>query len=321
MQRTWPANYSDGNRGRGYDFEGGNFATAPNSDPHDAYLWDRLHDANISYRNYGFWTLFPGTSTPQPTAKNLIGKTAPSFPGYNTKFPDSPCAVMTPKMTKRTSRYSEWENEFKGHVTNNDLPTFEFVRFPNDHTRGTDPGYPTPRQYVADNDYALGKLVDTVSHSRYWNSTAIFVIEDDAQDGPDHVDAHRTEALVISPYTQTGKVDSTLYSTVSMLRTMELIVGLKPMTQFDAAATPMLNSFSSKANTKAYSAKLPQQLAPCTAAGSQNSTGNTNASPLAEESAAMNFDSADAPDNRLLNEAIWQSVNGARSPMPEPQNR
>ena len=320
VQRTWPANYSDGNRGRGYDFEGGNFATAPNSDPHDAYLWDRLHDANISYRNYGFWTLFPGTSTPQPTAKNLIGKTSPTFPGYNTKFPDSSCAVMTAKMTKRTSRYTEWETEFKSDVANNSLPTFEFVRFPNDHTRGTDPGYPTPRQYVADNDYALGKLVDTVSHSKYWSSTAIFVIEDDAQDGADHVDAHRTEALVISPYTQTGKVDSTLYSTVSMLRTMELIVGLKPLTQFDAAATPMLNSFSSNANTKTYTAALPKELAPCAAAGSQNTTGNTDASPLAAESAAMNFDSADAPNNRVLNQAIWQSVKGAGSPMPEPIN-
>jgi phospholipase C len=320
VQRTWPANYSDGNRGRGYDFEGGNFATAPNSNPHDAYLWDRLHDANISYRNYGFFTLFPGTSTPQPTAKNLIGKTSPTFPGYNMAFPDSPCAVMTSKMKPRTSRYTEWENEFKAQVASNDLPSFEFLRFPNDHTRGTSAGWPTPRQYVADNDYAVGKLVETVSHSKYWSSTAIFVIEDDAQDGPDHIDAHRTEALVISPYTQIGKVDSTLYSTVSMLRTMELIVGLKPLTQFDAAATPMLNSFTSKPNIKTYSAALPKELGPCTAAGSQNTTGNTEGSPLAAESAAMNFDSADAPNNRVLNEAIWQSVKGAGSPMPEPVN-
>jgi YVTN family beta-propeller protein len=320
VQRTWPANYSDGNRGRGYDFEGGNYATAPNSNPRDAYLWDRLHDASVSYRNYGFFTLFPGTSTPQPTAKNLIGQTSPTFPGYNLAFPDSPCAVMTAKMKPRTSRFTEWENEFKGYVASNNLPSFEFLRLPNDHTHGTSAGWPTPKQYVADNDYAVGKLVDTVSHSKYWASTAIFVLEDDAQDGADHVDAHRTEALVISPYTQIGKVDSTLYSTVSMLRTMELIVGLGPLTQFDAAATPMLNSFSSKANTNAYSATVPTELAPCTAAGSLNTASNTPESPLAAESAAMNFDTADAPDNSVLNQAIWQSIKGAGSPMPQPKN-
>ena len=135
----------------------------------------------------------------------------------------------------------------------------EFVRLPNDHTATDTPGAPTPRAYVADNDYALGQLVDAVSHSKDWGSTAIFVIEDDAQEGPDHVDAHRTVAQVISPYTQTGKVDSTFYSQVSVLRTMEQIVGLAPMTQFDAAATPMLNSFTDTPNMTTYTAIVPTQ--------------------------------------------------------------
>src|SRR5205823_8372017 len=134
-----------------------------------------------------------------------------------------------------------------------------FVRLPNDHNAGTTPGRPTPAAYTADNDLSLGRLVDAVSHSPYWKSTAIFVTEDDAQNGPDHVDAHRTISQVISPYTQTGQVDSTFYSTVSMLRTMELILGLAPMTQFDAAATPMSNVFTATSNTAAYSAITPAQ--------------------------------------------------------------
>jgi hypothetical protein len=103
------------------------------------------------------------------------------------------------------SRIAEWLREFNAYKASGNLPTVEFVRLPSDHTGGTAPGYPTPRAMVADNDLALGKLVDAVSHSQYWSSTAIFVIEDDAQDGPDHVDAHRTAAQVISPYTQRGR--------------------------------------------------------------------------------------------------------------------
>ena len=327
VQRSWPANYSDVNRGRGYDFEGGNYATAPNRDPHNAYLWDRLASQQRSYRNYGFYTVFGAQpSVPQPTAKNLAGHTAPSFPGYNLAIADSPCGPAT---LKRPSRFSDWNAEFKQFEANNNLPDFEFLRLPNDHTRGTTPGAETPKRYVADNDYAVGRVVQAVSHSKFWSSTAIFVVEDDAQDGADHVDAHRTEALVISPYTQLGKVDSTLYSTVSMLRTIELIMGLQPLTQFDAAATPMLNSFSRKPNLKSYDAAIPPALMPtppdpdCPAG--QNATReeaetNDANSPLAEESAAMNFDTADAPDNRTLNEAIWQSVKGSGNAMPPAKN-
>jgi YVTN family beta-propeller protein len=191
------------------------------------------------------------------------------------------------------------------------LPTVELVRLSNDHTQGTRRGAPTPQAYLADNDLALGRLVQTVSHSGYWGSTAIFVIEDDAQDGPDHVDAHRVESLVISPYTQHGRVDSTLYSTVSMLRTMELIVGLRPMTQFDAAATPMLNAFDHEPNRTPYTAVVPAQSA---------TQVNTATAPLAAQSDALAFDRADAADNRVLNDAIWKATKGAGSTMPEPRN-
>jgi hypothetical protein len=154
---------------------------------------------------------------------------------------------------------------------------------------------------VADNDLALGRLVDALSHSRFWATSAVFVVEDDAQDGPDHVDAHRTVAQVISPYTQTGRVDSTFYSTVSMLRTMELIVGLPPLTQFDGTATPMTASFTDRPNLTPYRLRVPSQPL---------DERNTRASPMAAESDAMDFSVEDAVPDDLLGEAVWQSVKG-----------
>jgi hypothetical protein len=133
------------------------------------------------------------------------------------------------------------------------------VSLPNDHTAATRRGYPTPKAMVADNDLALGRIVQTVTASPIWRETAVFVIEDDAQDGPDHVDAHRTVCLVASPYVRRGVVDHRMYSTVSMLRTIELILGLPPMSQFDAAAAPMITVFSDTPTVSPYKAVQPQQ--------------------------------------------------------------
>ena len=127
------------------------------------------------------------------------------------------------------------------------MPRLSIVRLGNDHTSGTSPGTSTPRAMVADNDLALGRFVDIISHSRIWKESAIFVLEDDAQNGPDHVDAHRSVLLAISPFIRRGVVDSTLYTTSGVLRTMELILGLPPMSQYDAAATPMYHAFSDHA--------------------------------------------------------------------------
>src|SRR2546427_6300927 len=132
------------------------------------------------------------------------------------------------------------------------MPRFRVMSLRGDHTTGTRPGTFTPQACVASNDLALGRLVEAVSKSKYWKETAIFVIEDDAQNGPDHVDAHRTVGLVISPYTKRGHVDSTQYATVSMVRTMELILGLPPLSQYDAAARPMFNSFTNQPNASPY---------------------------------------------------------------------
>jgi hypothetical protein len=140
----------------------------------------------------------------------------------------------------------------------------------------------------------------------------VFVLEDDAQNGPDHVDAHRTVAHVISPYTQTGKVDSTFYSTVSMLRTMELILGLAPLTQFDAAATPMFRSFTDKPTFTPYVAAVP---------AINLDTRNPATAPLSQESSRMDFSREDRAPEDTLNRAIWQSVKGAGAPMPAPRGR
>ena len=183
------------------------------------------------------------------------------------------------------------------------------LRIGNDHTSGTRVGKKTPTTMVADNDLALGQIVETISKSRYWDKSAIFVVEDDAQNGSDHVDAHRTVALAISPYIRRGTVDSTLYTTTSMLRSMELILGLEPMTQFDAAASPMYGSFGNKLVSNSYSAR-PSQV----------DLKETN-SPLAWGAAMsekLDFTKEDAADDLILGEIVWRSVRGANSPMPPP---
>src|SRR5262249_24620475 len=144
---------------------------------------------------------------------------------------------------------------------------------------------------------------------RFWTRTAIFVIEDDSQNGPDHVDAHRTVALSISPYSRRSAVDSTLYSTTSMLRTMALILGLRPMSQFDAAATPMFNAFQGHADLRPYAAEAPR--VDMTKRNSALAWGG-------DLSAQMDFTREDAADDQLLNQIIWHSVKGGETPMPPP---
>ena len=162
---------------------------------------------------------------------------------------------------------------------------------------------------VADNDLALGRIVEAVSRSKFWKETAIFVVEDDAQNGSDHVDAHRTVALAISPYTKRHYVDSSFYSTSSMLRTMELILGLGPMTQFDAAALPMYASF--RAAGRFYAVQAPARACRSCEKNALFGWG-------AEASEKLDFSVADAADDLILNEIVWKSVRGIDSPMPAP---
>jgi hypothetical protein len=189
------------------------------------------------------------------------------------------------------------------------MPRLQIVRLPNDHTAGTTAGKWTPTACMAQNDLAFGRLVEAVSRSKFWAQTAIFVVEDDAQNGPDHVDAHRTVAYVISPYTKRRVVDSTMYSTSSMLRSMELILGMQPMSQFDLAAMPMYRSFQAKADFSPYV---------CLPANVDVEEKNLKTAWGAEESRKMDFTKEDAADDLLLNEIVWRSVRGPNSPMPAP---
>lgn len=298
-QKNWPLNYNSA--GRPYDFGGfGNNETAgfPGPDPLRAFIWDRLAARGISYRNYGFFlnglTGQPPMQVLPTSIPGLAGNTDLFYSGYDLKLPD-------------VIRLQEWLREFRQFEAQGALPTVQFVYLPRDHTVGTAPGLFSPQAMVADNDLAVGQLVQAVSQSRFWPNTAIFVIEDDAQDGPDHVDGHRTIFFAISPYTQTGKVDSTRYSTVSLLRTLELIVGVEPLTQFDALAQPLSNAFSPKPNFKPYEARIPSV--------SMTEVNKPDA-PLAAQMKTMDFSRPDAADARVLNEAIWQSVRGKGKPMP-----
>ena len=202
--------------------------------------------------------------------------------------------------------------EFRGFVQAKKMPRLTILRLGNDHTAGTKKGERTPRAMVAENDVALGRLVEAISHSPFWKDTALFVIEDDAQNGSDHVDAHRTVGFVVSPYTRrAGVVDSTMYSTVSMLRTMELILGLPPLSQHDASATPMTNAFADAADFTTFShreTKIPFYEM------------NPEGAPMQTEANGWDFSKEDAAPDLALNEAIWKSVRGPDARMPAPVN-
>jgi len=327
VEKTWPINYSPSPRSgqRAYDFEEAPtselFATEPlASDPSVprgpaaptvGYLWDNAYAHHVSFRDYAESTPVPGlcsgggnVSTTTHLAPRFGNHVDARYPGFNTKCSD------------HTQREPEWAREFRAAKRTGSLPALQIVRLPNDHTAGTRPGAGTPQSYVADNDLALGRMVQAVSHSRYWRDTLILVTEDDAQDGPDHVDAHRTEALAISPYTQTGRVDSTHYDTASMVATMEDALGLGSMSIFDARATRMWPSFG-KPSFAPYMARQPSVVP----FGDPGAPVNTASSPMAAQSAKWSFRKEDLAPELGLNQAIWQSVRGRRSRMPAPQHR
>ncbi len=291
VEKTWPPNY--GGRGGRYDFEG----DEPTARPSSGYLWTAAAKRGLSYRTYGEWVEthdsvgMPGT----PKDKDLMENFSPTYRGWDLSYSD-------------LDRAKAWEEEFDRFEKEGGLPNLSIMHLPNDHTSGTSRGAWTPRAMVAQNDLALGRIVERITKSRYWKESAIFVLEDDAQDGPDHVDAHRSPVLVISPYARRGHVDHTLYSTTSVLRTMELILGLPPMSQYDAAATPMAAAFMKRADLTGYTARkatwdLEERNPP-------KSVGE-------EMMETFDLTRPDAAPDRAFNEIIWASIKG--TPMPAPR--
>jgi YVTN family beta-propeller protein len=233
LEKTWPTSYS----GRGGTFGGEGEREIANNK--NGFIWNNCHRYGISYRSYGE---FMNKET--PSIPILIGHNCPKFPSYGLSIRD-------------TSRFFVWKKDFMDLLKKNEVPQFNTIRFGNDHTEGVRLGRPTPYAHVADNDLAVGMFIETLSQSPIWNESIVFILEDDAQNGADHVDAHRSTAYLAGGYIKRKSVDHTLYTTASVLRTIELLLGMEPMTQYDAAATPMWSCFDSIPAPFLYKATLP----------------------------------------------------------------
>ena len=232
-EKQWPPEYGGHSNGS-YDVH----AMVPSA----GHLWDLARRKGLTYRSYGENAARASTGTTMeaaPGAEGLVGHVSKDY-GIGLQVRDTNRAAVFLK------DFKDFEANYDSTDPGKRLPNYVVMSMPEDHTSGTTPGAYTPQAMVANNDYAIGQLVEAVSHSRYWPNTAIFIIEDDAQDGADHVDGRRTVGLVVSPYVKRGIVDSTLYTTSSMVRSMELLLGLPPMSQYDAAAMPMYASFGTQ---------------------------------------------------------------------------
>ncbi|HEY2473789.1 MAG TPA: alkaline phosphatase family protein, partial [Candidatus Cybelea sp.] len=240
VERVWPAAY--GGRADGDD-TGEGFGAAM---PRGGYIWDAAARAHVSFRDYGEMIKAGGRfeTSPEVTAPTLDHRYDPKYIGWNLDYSD-------------LDRYTEWKREFDQFIARGNLPQFEYLWLPNDHTSGSKPGKLTPAAYIAQNDYAVGRVVDAISHSPVWRSSAIFIIEDDSQDGADHVSAQRTTMYVASPYTA-GGVRHEHYTTQSILRTIESILGIPPLSTYDAMAVPLYAAFTTRADLRPYVAIHPK---------------------------------------------------------------
>lgn len=294
VEKTWPLVYGKSRGKLTYPAEGATKIGQPSS----GYLWGKCAEAGKTYYSFGEFIANAGKPGDKPRAKIpvLEGHFDPNYRSYDLDYSDLDRAEAF------IARLKQFEAE-------DNLPQFITMHLPNDHTSGTRVGKLTPTAMVAQNDAALGKVVEAITKSKFWASSAIFVIQDDVQNGSDHVDAHRSVALAISPYVRRHHVDSTMYSTSSMLRTMELILGVEPMTQFDAAALPMYNSFQAEPDVRPFAALEPRVDILAT---------NQALAWGADMSEKMDFSIPDAADDLLLNDIVWRSVRGADSPMPPP---
>ncbi len=245
-----------------------------------------------------------------PTKPEIVGHFDPRFPDFRLEYPDQ---LRVDEFLSEFSEFVEARKSGRGA----ELPQFVLLRLPNDHTAGTRPGFPTPSAMVADNDLAVGRVVEAVAHSLYWEDTAILIVEDDAQDGPDHVDAHRSIAFVVSKYAPGSGdrpfVDHTFYTTVSMIHTLEVLLGLPPMNNNDAHAPVMGTLFSGPGQQALFAAdyrnqrnRLIYQM-------------NSAHAPGAGQSAQMNFSRADAADSSKLNAILWRDRKGT-NPVPAPRH-
>jgi YVTN family beta-propeller protein len=289
VEKTWPTSY--GGRGGNYDFEG----TRKAAYPRDGFIWDYCKRAGVSYRTYGE---FVSDGNPgKANLKSLEGHFCVKSPGFDLNVKD----------VKRTEI---WAHDFDSLLTINAVPHFNTVRISNDHTSGQRKGAISPIAAVGDNDLAIGQFIEHLSHSSIWKESVVFILEDDAQNGPDHIDAHRSPVFVAGPYVKRNAVIHGMYSTSGVLRTMELILGLPPMSQYDAAAMPLYDCFTSKPDFTPYTTK-PAQV--------DLEQRNIAVNESSKRSELFNFAKEDAAPDIDLNEVVWKYVKGEASVMPAPK--
>jgi YVTN family beta-propeller protein len=282
IEKTWPTNY--GGRGPAY--------SGPAAGPTDGYIWDYCKRAGVTYRSYGEFGSYNKASI-----KSLQGHMGPHSPGFNLDIKDQ-------------VRADAWEHDFDSLITINAVPQFNTLRICDDHTSGQRKGKYSPIAAVADNDLAVGRIVQHLSESPIWKESVVFILEDDAQAGPDHIDAHRSPAFIAGPYVKRNAVIHSMYTTSGMLRTMELILGLPPMSQYDAAALPMYEAFTSKPDL------TPFQVKPAKVDIDQRNVAVNESSKRSEQ---FNLAKEDAVPDKDMNEVIWKSVKGENAIMPAPK--
>ncbi len=286
LEKTWVTSY--GGRGGDYDAEG-NRAIANNK---NGFIWDHCKRAGVSYRTYG----------------EFADDYKPNIPVLKDHF--CPYYTSWDQRVRDTTRVGQWKRDFDSLVAANALPHLNTLRIINDHTEGLSKDRPTPFAHMADNDLAIGMFVEYLSKSPVWKESAVFIVEDDAQDGPDHVDAHRTTAYVAGGFVKRHFVDHSMYSTSSMLRTIELILGIEPMSQYDAAATPMWKCFSPQADMTVFTAKPLQ-----TDINEKNQVLNA----WQRKSETFDFSKEDRIPDRAFTEVIWKAVKGENAIVPAPR--
>jgi YVTN family beta-propeller protein len=286
MEKNWPTGYG----GRGGDYNGeGTRAIANNK---NGFIWDHCKRNGITYRTYG----------------EFADDYKPNIPVLEHHF--CPYFTSWDQTVRDTTRFFQWRKEFDSLLAANAVPQFNSLRFINDHTEGLGLGRPTPFAHTADNDWAVGLFVEYLSKSTIWNESAVFIVEDDAQNGPDHVDAHRTTAYVAGGFVKRKFVDHTMYSTSSMLRTMELILGMPPMTQYDAAAESMWRCFNSTPNSDGFTS-LPAQI--------DITEKNMAVNEWQRRSEKFDFSKEDAIPDMEFNLVLWHGIKGDNVPLPAPK--
>ncbi|HVS96900.1 MAG TPA: beta-propeller fold lactonase family protein [Puia sp.] len=285
LEKGWPTSY--GRRGGG-ELSSGYRKTANNK---DGFIWDDAARSGVSFRTYGEFA-----DHGRPNIPVLKGHFAPGFTSMDMHIFD-------------TLRIHQWARDFDSLVAADALPQLITMRLSNDHTEGTAGGRPTPFAHVADNDLAVGMLLDHLSRSPVWKETVVFILEDDAQNGPDHVDAHRSPAYIAGPFVKRHFVDHTMYTTSSVLRTIELILGMPPMTQYDAAARPMWRCFTAVPDATAFD---------CRAARWDLSEVNPLRGRLAGMARGLDFTKEDQVPDGLMNAMLWKAAHGENAVTPAP---